>query len=328
MRSSWGLLLCGLVLLISACSPNNDSEWVRHGNWSTDTRFAKWPITHRGLTVGFVQAEHRDIHPYQRPSNTKFHIQAGDSFTTSLILSTGYDEPYPVLVSVILDYEQVRFSLDGREGLLHYLEIPSGVDLEIPMKVAVQTPGRHDLFVIAFRTPDSHPIDPQDRLPPALSVGGRRTVICADDCTAPARDLSVTHIGQPSKADAHGTISALPLLPGSDRAQQRLLLAADAQPGEQVALELWAKNDTDQTRDYIVLTFLDFTQISFGNFKTIHLSMPLGSELFIPGTVKVPDERGLHELQFVYVFDPYRAIDTEVRDPFVQSQSRSAITVK
>jgi hypothetical protein len=322
------MFLCGLVLLISACSPNSDSEWIRHDNWSVDTQFAKWPITHQGLSVGFVQTEHRDIHPYQRPSNTEFHIQAGDAFTTSLILSTGYDEPYPVLVSVILDYEQVRFSLDGREGLLHYLEVPSGVDLEMPMEVAVQTAGRHDLFVIAFREPDSHPVDPQDRLPPALSVGGRRTVICVDDCTVPARDLPVTHVGQLAGASTHGTISALPLLPGSDRPQQRLLLTSNAWPGEPVALELWAKNDTEQTRDYIVLAFLDFQQIAFGSFEAIHLSMPPGSEIFIPGAVKVPDERGLHELQFVYIFDPFQAIDTEVRDPFVQSQSRSAITVK
>jgi hypothetical protein len=42
---------------------------------------------------------------------------------------------------------------------------------------------------------------------------------------------------------------------------------------------------------------------------------------------KVPEEEGVHELQFVYSFDPYQDLDN-VTDVFVQSVMRSALIVE
>jgi hypothetical protein len=293
-------------------------------------QFVEWPdVELRGLGVGFVRPEDRDIPPYQRPSTDEFYIQAGEPFTTLLILSSTYSEPYPVLVSVFLDYEQVRFTLDGRQGVLHYLEIVPGVDMmQIPLEVPIETSGWHDLFVIAFREPDSHPTDPQERLPPALAVGGRRTVIYSGDCTTPARMLPGALVGQETDVPDGVAIDVFPLLPDDGKPpKRRLLLSATVEPGGMFPLELWAMNGRDRpSKDYVVLPLLNFRQVPFAGSTVLHLHMPPGSELFTPGRIGVPDEEGVHELQFVAIFDPYRPLD-KIRDPFVQSVMRSALVV-
>jgi hypothetical protein len=331
MRRIAFLLLFSLVVLFAACSPPDRLEWVDHSEWSSQVRrvqFSKWPnVAHRGLGVGFVRPEDRDTNPYQRPSNDQFHIQPGDSFTTLLTLSTGYDEPYPVLVAVFLDYEQVSYSLDGHQGVLHRVDIPPGVNVEIPIKIPIETSGWHDLFVIAFREPENRPTDPQARLPPSLGVGGRRTVVCAGDCMRSTRLLPDTLVGQ--GAGVHRTdVNALPLLPSDGRPpKERLLLVTSAEPGEAFPLELWARNPNDQPRDYMVLPVLNFHQVSFAGYEVLHLHMPPGSELFISGQIQLPDEEGVHELQFIAVFEPYQPLD-KVRTPFVLSDMRSALVTK
>jgi hypothetical protein len=125
-----------------------------------------------------------------------------------------------------------------------------------------------------------------------------------------------------------GPVSAFPLLPDKDKPpMRRLLLSVTASPGETLALELWGRNTSDKTRRYVVLPLLDYQQTFFGDASVLHLHMPSGSELFLDDQIKVPDKAGVHELQFVYIFDPYRSLD-EVIDPFVQSVMRSAIVVE
>ena len=329
------LLLLSFVEVLAACSTFNSAtsfpdsvEWVRHTEWSTGTRLTKWSETKgpTSLFVGFVRPEDREIPPDRRTNLiTKFQIQAGQPFTTLLILKSGYVEPYPVLVSVFLDYMQVNFSLDDQRGLLHYLEIMPGVDMEIPVEVPIETSGWHDLFVVAFRVPDDHPTDQPARL--QLGVGGLRTVICASDCALSAQSVPEALVGQ--GADVHNfNARAFPLLPDDGTPpKHRRLFWAQASAGEMFELELWARNPNNELRDYLVLPLLDFQQTSFAGSKMLHLQMPSGSELLVPGSVQVPIKTGVHELQFLYISDPYHSLDG-VTDSTIQSALRSALVIE
>ncbi len=217
--------------------------------------------------------------------------------------------------------------LDGQEGLLHYLEIPPLVDIEIPLTVPVSTPGWHDFFVVVFPQPDYHPTEPAERLPPKLGVGGRRTVICAGNCRKPIQTLPSVFVGQEVNIRTL-VVDAFPLLPNDGRPPQHcLLLTVTGKPGEILPLELWARNPSDQTKEYVVIPLLDFQQITFAGSDVLHLHMPPRSELFIPGEIQLPTAEGIHELQFISIFDPYRDLD-EITDPFVQSAMRSALVVE
>ena len=340
-NSSRHLVLLCLIGALSACfsfggeKPIDEErsahriEWIRHSGWSAATTLTKWSEA-RGATslfVGFVRPEHRVIPPGQRTVPiTKFDLEAGKPFSTLLILKSGFSAPYPVLVSVFLDYEQVNFSLDGEAGVLHYVNVEPGVDMEIPMEVAVQTPGWHDLFVVVFRDPDNHTTDPQARLPPRLGVGGLRTVLCAGDCSTPTRASPKVMTGQKTELQSN-SVYAYPLLGEEGAPQRRLLLSSEVHAGARLSTQLWARNPGDKLRDYFVIPLLDYGQVSFAGSNVLHLRMPPGSELIIPGDIQMPSENGVHELQFISIFDPYQALD-RVTDKVVESSMRSALVVK
>ena len=330
------VMLLSLIGLLFACSSSENvdsspirTEWVRHTGWSAQTRSVKWSGTRdpTSLFVGFVRPEDRDVPPEQRTSPiTKFRVQQDSSFKTLLILKSGYDKPYPVLVSVFLDYNQVGFRLDAQSGLLHYLAIEPGVDMEIPLEVGIDTPGWHDLFVVVFRAPDDHPADSGERLPSRFGIGGIRTVICSGECTEPAHELPEALVGQGSDVRNFNAY-ALPLLPNDGTPpKQRLLTSTRAKPGMTFNMELWARNPNENPRNYVVIPLFDFTQVSFAGSKVLHLRMPPGSELLISGSIPIPNDMGVHELEFIYVFDPYQDIES-TSDPFVKSFLRSALVV-
>ncbi len=328
------LLLLSLGGLLVGCAPRGDvTEWVRHEAWSEEVWYSEWlggGASARGLAVGYMRPEDRNKPIQERTSSYLFDIQLGEPFVTRLLLSTGSDTAYPVVLSVFLDYKQVSFGLDGQWGTLHYLEIPpAGIVIEIPLEVHIETSGWHDLFVVAFSEPENHPTDPQMRLAPSFPALGRRTVVCVGNCTIPELDTRLPDVWIGEDVGVQRTqVFAWPLLPADGRpAKERLLLATEAGPGESFSLELWARNPSADTQNYVILPVLDFQQIPFAGEPLLHLSMPAGSELFIPGQVQLPGTRGVHELQFIIISDPYRPLE-EVRDHFVGSDMRSALIVE
>lgn len=327
------LLLLTLGGLLAGCAPRGDvAEWVRHEVWSEEVWYSEWlgaGTSARGLAVGYMRLEDRNKPIRERASNYLFDVQLGEPFVTRLLLSTGSDTAYSVVVSVFLDYKQVSFGLDGQWGTLHYLEIPpAGTVIEIPLEVHIETSGWHDLFVVAFSEPENRPADPQTRLPPSFPAIGNRTVICVGDCTIPELNVKLPDVRVGEDVDAQrNQITAMPLLPADSRPAERLLLAAEAGPGESFSLELWARNPSSDTRNYVILPVLNFQQVPFAGEPFLYLSMPTGSELFIPGQIQLPRTKGVHELQFIVIFDPYRPIE-EIRNPFVGSDMRSALIVE
>ena len=141
----------------------------------------------------------------------------------------------------------------------------------------METPGWHDLFVVAFRESDQRPTDSRERLPPAFGVGGRRTVVCAGACTAPSQLLPEAVAGQGTGVhDSHAY--AFPLFPdGANSPKKRLLLSTSGNPEETVALELWVRTPSDQSRDCVVVPLLDFKQTDLVDSSILHLHIPPGS---------------------------------------------------
>jgi len=328
------VLLAAFLLALIACSPAAPADgWVRHRQWSTQTEIitlaTTWPdVVRPGLElgVGFVRPEHAHIHPYERPSTELFELGEGEPLSVLLILSTGHQSPYPVLVSAFLDYTQVVFSLDGKQGLLHYLEIEPGADMHIPIQVPVDEPGWHDFFVTVFPSPEYHPTDPDERLPPSFGAGGRRAVICSGDRAVDGERLPTPLVGEPS-AEERFDHEVMPLLPADGRPpNERLLVVTSIPAGQPLDLELWAKNRTTADRQYVIISLVDYHQVPFAGQKWLYLEMPAASELFLPGQLPIPRPDGIYEVQFITVSDPYERI-AHTSNPFVTSPMRSAVVV-
>lgn len=330
------LLFLGLFALIS-CAPaqsgveadeaGGDVAWVYHDTWSDNVHFPEWGLT-RGRGVGFMRPEQRDVYPYDRDSIQKFETET-KNFEIDLSLTSGIERESPVLISLFVNYEQVEFMLDGKVGLLHHVVLEPNQELEIPMSIAFENEGWHDVFVVAFYSPEKHPADAELRLPGSgIHLGGFRTVVCVKNCEKP--DIIMTqYVGEPIEAVKLSGIRALLLSPGDEEPQRRLLPIATVEPNQDLAVELWARNLTDAERNYVVIPIHDFLQVPFkenGDDKML-FQMPPDSNLLVSGIIKGAND-GFHEFLTITIIDPFQSLEGgNVVDPFVKSEMRTGIIV-
>jgi hypothetical protein len=173
--------LCLFIVLSISCSSSTPDpnervfirDIVRHSTFSEQVKVSQdWGMT-QGLGIGFVWPEYRDTPPSERPQTLDVTLEQEQPFAPLVLLHSSTKTI--VLVSVLLDYQQVIFELDGQEGLLHEVVVEPGGDLEIPIKVNIEQPGRHDLIILGFADPYNNSLDVEYRMSgrSAQTVGRR-----------------------------------------------------------------------------------------------------------------------------------------------------------
>lgn len=306
------------------------SDVVEHDSLSQDARFAPEWVNAKGIGIGFVWPKDRNLPPNERPQTEEIHLADGEDFNPLLILNS--DQPRTALVSVLLDYKQIEFELDGQEGLLHEVAVEPGIDLELPIEVKVEGEGAHDLIVLAFYDPYNLSLDPDYRISMNPRMVGRRAVVVVGDKNDPFMDLGKPTPGVPVPADITLNLRvAFATAPGEAKTHpsQRQLFIATAQSGQSFDFQVWVSNrEGDLASDYLLLPFLDFHQIRLNELNFILIRLEPDEELYFDTSLQIPEESGIKQLQIVYVFDPYRSVlREEVRAPFVFASPRIAIEV-
>ncbi|SNB61201.1 hypothetical protein SAMN02746019_00026940 [Thermoflexus hugenholtzii JAD2] len=352
LRKSWGkirqgsflrrLVMVALILSLgSGCREPSDrptetvllpgeiAGMIRH---AVQTPTADWGLRPHGVGIGFVWPEHRSIPPLQRPQTEEITLAPGQPFAPYLVLSAA--EPITVLVTMILDYRQVPFELNGKYGLLHLIPLTPGGDIELPMRVDVPGEGLHDLIAIAFLDPLNFSTDWAYRLSMDQRLVGRRARIRVGHKLHPARwlpppipgasvppwvnlSLKVALVRPPRGPWDH------PSRPGSQ------LTVVQGKAGRSLPLAVWASNlKGEKGADYAMLFFWNYRQIPFRGEEVIVARLEPDTEIILEGEIQLPAIPGIYQMQVVYVFDPYRSIrNKEVRAPFVFGSPRIAIQV-
>jgi hypothetical protein len=307
------------------------STSIIHDSFSEQVSFDPPGLPIRGVGIGFVRPGHRDIPPLERPQTEEFRLAEGEPFVPFLILHA--KEQTTFLVTVLLDYRQVPFELDGRYGLLHEVTIPPNLDVELPMRVDIEGWGAHDLIVVAFADPHNHSMDPDYRDTMAQRFVGRRAVIVVGSPEEPARHLTPDVTGSPPPPGVTFGLrvafaTASETHPAIDPEQQMFL--AEGQRNKKFPYRIWVSNYHGQAAvNYALTLFLDFHQIKLNGKDVLNVHLEAGHEVLIDTELILPAEPGVHELQIVYVMDPYRSIlRDEVTAPFVFGSPRLGIKVQ
>lgn len=339
-RVACGLLLALLAALLAACAAHSKSvvrfgipDVVVHTSFSDEVRFASWGIEKPDVTaigIGFVQPEHRDIPPLERPQTEEIRVADGELFLSYLLLSSG--QRTTLLVTALLDYQQVPFSLDGQEGLLHEVTVDPGGDLELPMRLEVGEPGAHDLVVIAFKEPYNRPMDPDYRGRMFQRLVGRRAVIVVGEVEEPVQTPLPDILGSPPPPRVtFGLRVAFATAPteAETHPSKRFMAFAQGQCNETFPYQLWVSNYHGETPvDYALVLLQDFHQVQLKGKDMVVVHLKAGHEATIDDSLILPAEPGVHEFQVVYVMDPYRSIlRDEVTTPFVFGSNAVGIEV-
>lgn len=292
-------------------------------------------VVQGALGIGFVRPEHRDVPPFERPQTEEFHLLPDEPFAPFLILLNNSSDSEVFLVTVLLDYRQVAFQLDGQEAVLHEVSVPALTELELPMRVESMEPGSHDLQVLAFEDPYNLTMDVDHRQMWGFGqVYGRRAVLVVGGVAAPARDPDSLATGMPLQASVIPGAPSVSLVRAPSEAEtahpsQRRLYVDVASRGCAYPFEILAANETDTAASFGIVAFLDYHQVSLDGQELLAAHLGPGEEVTLSEELVMPQEPGVHQLQVVWLLDPYHSVvRDEAASPFVYASARVAIDVQ
>ncbi len=286
--------------------------------------------------LGWVRPTDLQTPPFQRPQNEELRLAPGEPLDLYLILLNQIGKPRTFLVSALLDYKQISFELDGKNGTLHEVIVPSSTEMNLPLRLNLSGNGAHDLILIAFADPYDHPLDPNTRENEQGGITGRRAVIVVGDRDDPVQRPTPVAFGK----DAPTKLPLLPIRIGFASApngqtthpSERYITFAQVTPGQRFAYQIWATNFGNVDKDtfnYALVGFLDFHQIDLVQDGVTVVQVRSGQEAVLDASVSVPNTKGVHELQVVYVFDPFKSIlRKEVLAPFVLSSLKLGLDAR
>lgn len=285
----------------------------------------------QGLGIGFVWPEARHLPPEERPQTVELELAEGEVFDPFLILSA--EQTTTVLLSVLLNYEQVPFELNEQKSLLHEVVVEPGGDLELPLKVEMEEPGIHDVIVLAFADPYNTSLDYDYRSSMrSKQLVGRRARVVVGGLEAPARRLPSPVQGTPvpPEVDLNLRIAFAQAADGDVHPSQRQLYVATTSPGEVFDFQIWASNlGVEQETSYAVVLLFNYHQLPLKDEDLVLVHLAPNEEAVIDERISLPSVPGVYQMQMVYVFDPYLSIlEDEVQAPFVFASPRIAINTE
>ena len=350
-----GRVLCGLAVALSVVSllvgcagepeaktrapAPSDLAWppvadvVVHDSLSAEAGYSDkgWPMRDTtALRIGFVRPEHRHLAPGERPQTEEVRVDNGQALSWYLILGSG--EPATLLVTTLLDYQQVPFTLDGEHGLLHEVRVDPTGDLEMPMRLEIDEPGAHDLLVVAFKEPYNRPMDADYRNRLFQRLVGRRAVLIVGGVEQPVHQPTPDLVGAPPPPDITFGLPVCFAAAADDAGAhpaKRFLWSIEGQPKEIAPFRLWVSNyDRETPIDGGLVLFQDFHQVPLRGREFLIVHLEPGHEAIIDGNLSLPGQPGVHEVQALLIIDPYRSIRRgEVSDLFVRGSNCLGIQV-
>jgi hypothetical protein len=156
-----------------------------------------------GFSYGLLWSDDPTVNPVDDPDQFGYDdpeevaLDAGQKYTPYLLFETNSAFEGTVLVTAIVDYEQVSFEMDGISGLLHEFKTLPGRKLIVPVNFGSLPPGAHDVQLVMFDDPYSgyRHDDPlaalrshtEFRLLQLYQTGMRRRVVVGGACNSSAR---------------------------------------------------------------------------------------------------------------------------------------------
>jgi hypothetical protein len=326
----------------STPQPVTIQDVVVHEAFSNQVWTANWTLEEGGVKIydpsqaglGFVRPADRYTPPGQLPQNEEFHLRPGEPLLLHLVVNAAQSSTF--LLTVLLDYQQIPFTLDGQYGLLHEIKVKSedgasAVTIYIPAQITIGGPGAHDLIIMAFNNPHNRPWNHEARdLVFGCNLHGRRTVVIVGDSSRPVQEImpDVYGAAPPAKVDfgLRVMFADMPASPidTTHPSERQMCMTAHGEAGGTFRYQLWLSNYElpDDTVNYGLMRFLDFHQIDFKGKDLFVAHFDGRQEAITEDSLVLPTQLGIHELQIVYVFDPYKSVlRGEVLAPFIFSSS-------
>ena len=262
----------------------------------------------RGGGVGM----HLDVHTGESSSAqriTTFSFDGGANhvaLTGTLTLHSGFPQDETYALVALVDYGQVPVEIEGLDQAVHVIHAGPHSDMAIDLSLAVPNQeGLHKLLLLLFRAPDAHPLDERFRfLTDSMCHSYTWDVVIGDSRQPPAMTTQPAPQTEPevSQVDFSG------VLVNRDGGDNRMAWITETVDQDRTLdYYIHLGNDGHPDAPYAVVAFLDWQQVPVmahgkGAFFGV---IERGGRLTLPAEVQIPSTGDVHELQVLYIVDPY-----------------------
>ncbi len=311
---------------------NGISNIVIHSDYSQDVSYGDLPEGWENqVCYGSNIIKYEEIDMQERTSGREIHIEEGEPLKAFYVIRYGIQQARLVLVTALLDYQQVRFTLDGKYGLLHQVTIPpgtTGIEMTVPIQIDIEGKGAHDLQLFIFDDPYNPTLNWDYRSDLHGRTTGIRGVIIVGEDETPVRSLPANTKPVTTAEDA----TFIPyagfayISPDDNHPSKRQLYVDEAKAGELYKFQIYAcnRNPEDSMKEVIML-FHNYHKVDINNTDVLIIDFDQYEEVILDVEMLL-EEPALHYLQMVYLFDPYKSVlNKEVFLPLVLGSPRIAI---
>lgn len=293
----------------------------------------------RGMGMGTLRSENSDASPlvdpqeFQLNSGEEFRLDLGQEFAFYLLFSAHSPTETSFLITALVDYEQVEFTLDGMTGLLHEIRMPVDTEMIMPINLGALPPGAHDIEIIIFDDPyrgyDLAIEGPSNRTPESgdlivFSMSQRHYVI-VDDNDQPARSLQVQYSGSTPPPDVSLGMLAFFAKPGEAhpmKPESQIAVDVGEADGEYRFRTWTTRHENFVSGRQAIMMFVDYHLVPVNGNDLLMVELEAGEEAIIDSVVFLPDGPGVHQLLAFVVLDPYTPKNGgRLRGPYSESSS-------
>jgi hypothetical protein len=240
---------------------------------------------------------------------TTFPFEAGANHVElagTLTLHNGFPQDETYALVALIDYRQVPIEIEELDQPVHVVR--AGPHSEVALDFALNVPnqeGLHKLLLLLFRAPDAHPLDERFRfLTDGMCHSYTWDVAIGNSRQPPAMTTQSAPRTRPdvSQFDFSGV-----LVNRDGRDNRTAWITETVGQGQTLDYYIHLGNDGHPDSLYAVVAFLDWQQVPIAaNGEKIFFGViERGGRLTLPAEVQILSTGDVHELQVLYIVDPY-----------------------
>jgi hypothetical protein len=311
------LALAVLCCSVSACrSHSGESDRASSGG-------SAWAASFDGgrADVGrFVMGFREDDIPIAELAGIRtYSVPAGEPIPMTYHGLSSLPGPAHLRITLLIDLQQVTFTLDDEASLLHDVVLQPQVIRDMPIIIPALEEGPHDVIWLAFFNPDEHSAEEECRFSSTDGSSDRFSLLAG---AAQLWDqVDAERLGSFEVEGREGCAECFPThaFMTSEEDVMRAWFEEEVSPGERLDYYIFTRYEAllspsgSGTNIFAILVFLDYELIplSVGDDRLVrYFSIePDTAGVRIEASLVAPDEPGPHELCALRVNNPNRRAD-------------------
>lgn len=233
--------------------------------------------------------------------------------TGTITLGNHNDAPQGFRLTALLNYQQTPSTINTHTDILHTTVVNAFTDemIEFTLQLPNQE-GRYKLWWVVFGFPDEHPLDMQSRLSSSQVYSFATDIVVGNGASFPVPTFEpFTPYASSATFESFSGIQ----LTHDALSPQASWFTDTVKANDTLPYFIHIGNSTRPVTNYALVAFLNGLQIPIQHDEPAMTvfwgTVDADSLTTIPASVQVPEGAGIHELQVLYVPDPYGVEGTE-----------------